>query len=380
MEHSTSAVNWQPVNPAKPLGGTIHDSLTHVANGADTIGYFQCRASRAGAEKWHSALVPHAGADSGRFAEVCRLGAAAAALGEVAGSRVEAAVAILYDFQALWAASGPAMPSAAADYPEMAQAVHKSLRDMGITADVVHPSADLSRYRVIVVPTLYLVTDEHAAAIAAAAEAGAQVLITYFSGISDEHDHIRLGGYPGAFRELLGVRVEEFNPLLDGDEVGLLAAGPGRSNEAGAADTGADTAGADVGTGRRWSEWCAVTDAAPLWTYAGGPCAGSVALSRRQTGSGAAWYLGTLPDEAALANVLASITEAAGVGPVVAELPVGVEAIRRRAADGRSWVFLLNHTDDPITVPLSGFDVLTGAVTDGHAALTAGGVAVLREE
>ncbi|GAA1751589.1 beta-galactosidase [Nostocoides vanveenii] len=380
MEHSTSAVNWQPVNPAKPLGGTIHDSLTHVANGADTIGYFQWRASRAGAEKWHSALVPHAGADSARFAEVCRLGAAAAALGEVAGSRVEAAVAILYDFQALWAASGPAMPSAAADYPEMAQAVHKSLRDMGITADVVHPSADLSRYRVIVVPTLYLVTDEHAAAIAAAAEAGAQVLVTYFSGISDEHDHIRLGGYPGAFRELLGVRVEEFNPLLDGDEVGLLAAGPGRSNEAGAAATGADTAGADVGTGRRWSEWCAVTDAAPLWTYAGGPCAGSVALARRHTGSGAAWYLGTLPDEAALANVLASITEAAGVGPVVAELPVGVEAIRRRAADGRSWVFLLNHTDDPITVPLSGFDVLTGAVTDGHAALTAGGVAVLREE
>lgn len=83
MEHSTSAVNWQSVNPAKAPGQTIRDSLTHVAHGADTLGFFQWRQSRAGAEKWHSAMVPHAGPVSERFAEVAQLGQIAATLGEI---------------------------------------------------------------------------------------------------------------------------------------------------------------------------------------------------------------------------------------------------------------------------------------------------------
>ena len=213
MEHSTSAVNWQPVNPAKVPGETILDSLTHVARGADTLGFFQWRQSRSGSEKFHSALVPHAGQDSDRFREVCELGAIAYRLGEVVGSRVDADVAVLWDYEALWAMGGPCMPSSAIDYVTAGHTIHRLLRDRGVTCDVVHPSADLSRYRVLVVPTLYLVSEENAASIAAAAAAGAHALVTYFSGISDENDHVRLGGYPGAFRDLLGVRVEEFFPL-----------------------------------------------------------------------------------------------------------------------------------------------------------------------
>ena len=116
MEHSTSAVNWQPVNPVKPPRETLLDSLSHVARGADTLGFFQWRQSRAGSEKYHSALVPHAGADSDRFREVCELGAVAARLGEVVGSRVEADVALLWDYEAAWAVEGPGMPSAQLDY------------------------------------------------------------------------------------------------------------------------------------------------------------------------------------------------------------------------------------------------------------------------
>ncbi len=80
----------------------------------------------------------------------------------------------------------------------------------------MHPSAPLDGYDLVLVCTLYAVADAAAANIAAAAPAGATVLVSYFSGIVDEQDHIRLGGYPGAFRELLGIRVEEFHPLLAG--------------------------------------------------------------------------------------------------------------------------------------------------------------------
>ena len=355
MEHSTSAVNWQPVNPAKAPGQTIRDSLTHVAHGADTIGYFQWRASRAGAEKWHSALVPHAGANSDRFREVVRLGALAATLGELKGSRVEARVAILYDFQAQWATMGPAMPSSEIDYPEVAQRIHRILREEGITCDVVHPSADLSPYAVVIAPTLYLITDADAAAIAVAAERGAQVLITYFSGLVDEHDHVRLGGYPGAFTELLGIRIEEFDPLPAGREIALTR-----------------------GTGTRWSEFAALVDAEALIAYAEAPHAGRPVVTYRAVGAGAAWYAGTLLDDDTWRWLLGQLMSAGGVEPV-ARVPRGVEAVRRRSSE-RSWLFLLNHGTDTEVVACAGHDLISGADIHGDVVLAPGGCAVIRED
>ncbi len=87
MEHSTSAVNWQPVNVPKKPGELARDSLTHVAHGADAVCFFQWRQSRAGAEKYHSAMLPHAGTDSALFRDVTALGSRLAGLSSVAGTR-----------------------------------------------------------------------------------------------------------------------------------------------------------------------------------------------------------------------------------------------------------------------------------------------------
>ena len=355
MEHSTSAVNWQPVNPAKVPGGTILDSLTHVARGSDALGFFQWRQSRAGSEKFHSALVPHAGEDSDRFREVCELGAISARLGEVVGSRVEADVAVLWDYEALWAMSGPCMPSSALDYVTAGHTVHRLLRERGVTCDVVHPSTDLSRYRVVVVPTLYLVSDEDATRVADATAAGAHVLVTYFSGISDPDDHVRLGGYPGAFRDLLGVRVEEFFPLRPGETVELTGGG----------------------RGGQWSEHARVVDAQVVTSYAGGPLGGRPAVTRRPVGEGTAWYLGTLPDDATLGALLDDVLRESGVTPA-AETPPGVEVVRRSSASG-SWLFVLNHTDEDCEVTASGHDLVAASDVGPTVRLAARTAAVVRE-
>ncbi|HEX8496013.1 MAG TPA: beta-galactosidase [Actinomycetales bacterium] len=355
MEHSTSAVNWQPVNLAKAPGQMLRNSLAHVARGADTLGFFQWRASRAGAEKFHSGLLPHAGTDTRLWREVCELGGVAERLGEVVGSRVEADVAILWDYQAAWACEQPAHPSSELEYGQVAHDVHAALRAMGVTADVVHPDDDLARYRLVVVPTLYLCTDAAAAAVAAAAERGAQVLVTYFSGIVDPHDHIRLGGYPGAFRALLGVRTEEFAPLLPGQVVTLD----------------------DGSTGSVWTEHLHAVDAEVLRTYTDGPLPGTPALTRRQVGTGAAWYLATRLDSVGMASLVTQLVEAAGVRPVV-QVPAGVEAVRR-VGDSGSWLFLLNHGTTEATVAAAGYDLVSQSQVDATALLQPGGVAVLRQ-
>ncbi len=356
MEHSTSAVNWQPVNPAKLPGQTILDSLAHVARGADDLGFFQWRQSRAGSEKYHSAMVPHAGEDSDRFREVCELGAIAARLGELRGSRVEADVAILWDYQSEWAVAGPCMPSSDLDYVTAAHTVHRLLRDRGITCDVVHPDTDLTGYRMVVVPTLYLVSDAQAAAIADAARAGAHVVVTYFSGISDPDDHVRLGGYPGAFRDLLGVRVEEFFPLRSEERVALSGGG----------------------TGTVWSEDARVVDTEVIHSYADGPLSGRPAVTRRVVGGGAAWYLGTLPDDLTLGALLERVTADAGTRPA-SPAPVGVEVVRRSDGEQR-WLFVLNHTEEPCEVTVSGRDLVEDADVGPVLTLPGRTAAVVRED
>ncbi len=351
MESATSAVNWQPVNVAKRPGELLLDSLRHVARGADAIGFFQWRASRAGGEKFHSALVPHAGPDSARFREVVALGAALRAVGEVAGSPVEADVALLWDWNAWWACDLASHPSGELRYVDAVHRWHRAVTGAGATADVVHPAADLSGYRVVVVPTLYLCSDALAPALAAVVERGGHVLVTYFSGIVDESDHVRLGGYPGAFRELLGVRGEEFFPLAPGESVTL--------DDGGRADL--------------WTELLTATDAEVLARYVDGPLPGTPAITRRGTArNGTAWYVATRLDEDATAALAARVLDEAGVARAGSP---GVEVVRRGHV-----VFVLNRSAAAATVPVRGTDVLSGAACAGGVTVPPGGAAVVREE
>ncbi|MGR6917089.1 beta-galactosidase [[Actinomadura] parvosata] len=321
MEHSTSAVNWQPRNLAKTPGELRRNSLSHLARGADGIMFFQWRQSRAGAEKWHSAMLPHAGTDTKIWREVVALGAELAGLSGVAGSTVKADVALLLDHSSVWAQDHPAQPTAELDPVEEAKRWHAALWRAGVTCDLAHPEGDLTGYRLVVVPQLYLVSDAGAANLEEFARRGGVVVVGPYSGIVDEHDRVRLGGYPGAWRDLLGVSTEEFFPL---EEPIRLASGA---------------------TGGVWSEAARVTTAKVLDTYA----TGEPAWTRNEFGDGTAHYLTTLLDDAALAEVLATACREAGVSPAAQTVP-GVEVVRRSHPDGRSFLFAINHTDEDATV------------------------------
>jgi beta-galactosidase len=221
MEQSVGAVNWQPHNLAKAPGQMVRNSLTHVARGADAICFFQWRASTQGAEKFHSALVPHAGTDTAAWREVIELSGILDRLAEVAGTSVEAEAAVIFGWESWWAADTEARPSQSVSYLEQVHAAYRAVRELGVTTDIVAPGADLSRYRLVVVPCLHLVSDADAAALTGYVAAGGHAVVTFYSGIVDQYDRVRLGGYPGAFRDMLGVVAEEFTPLLPGHEVSL---------------------------------------------------------------------------------------------------------------------------------------------------------------
>src|SRR5918993_3512433 len=136
MEHSTSAVNWQPRNLAKLPGQMLRNSLQHVARGADGVCFFQWRASRAGAEKFHSGLVPHAGTETKIWREVVQLGQALEAIEELRGTTVAADVAMLFDYPAWWACELDSHPSVDVTYLDQAHRYYRALWEKGISVDV----------------------------------------------------------------------------------------------------------------------------------------------------------------------------------------------------------------------------------------------------
>jgi beta-galactosidase len=353
MEHSTSAVNWQSRNRSKLPGELVRNSIAHVARGSDGVLFFQWRASTAGAEQFHSAMVPHAGTRSKVWTDVVELGRTLAAIEAVAGTLVEPArVALLFDDEAGWAWNSGQKPHHGIAPSHAAREYHRALWKRGVTADIVPPWTDLDRYDLVIVPALYLAAESTASALAAAAARGATVVVTYLSGIVDETDRVIRGGYPGAFRDLLGVAAEEFFVLEDGEVVTL--------------DSGASAI--------TWSEFVHADDAEVVARYASGPVAGEPAITRRGVGSGSAWYVSTRLDQDALDAFVGDLLAAASVVPTVPVAP-GLEAVRRVGESG-SFLFLINHGRTPIEVDAAGVDLVTGWAI---SVLPPGAVAVIRE-
>src|SRR5699024_740921 len=181
--------------------------------GADAIMCFQWRASRSGAEKFHSAMLPHRGPDTRVFREVTSLGTKLAGLAEMQGSRVRAEVAILYDWESLWAQDLQWRPSDDLAFRERMRAYYERLWRDGVPVDFAHPGDDLSGYRLVVAPSSYLLTADDAANLTSYVAAGGTLLVSCFAAAVDEHDAVHPGGYGAPLEQVLGVGVEEYLPL-----------------------------------------------------------------------------------------------------------------------------------------------------------------------
>ena len=353
MEQGTSTVHDGDRILAKEPGEILRHTLGHVAHGADGALFFQWRQSRAGAEQWHSAMVPHAGPDSRVFREVTDVGETVARLGELAGSTVTARVAVLHDSDAWWAMAADGMPSAELDYHATLRRAHRVLWNAGATTDFAHPEADLSGYRLVLAPALFLLTDAGAVNLRRYVDGGGVLLVQHCVGVVDGRGHARLGGYPAEpLREALGIRVMEHRPLRRDEWITL----------------------SDGSRASAWSEAVQPKGAEALVTYVHGMLAGAPALTRHSFGNGQGWYLSTRLDDTGYAALIDRLLDETGVGPELPGLPPQVEAVTRHASDGRRWHVLLNHRTDAVPLPEWAHDVLTGGPVD---ALPPGGCAVL---
>lgn len=371
MEHSTSAVNWREINYRKEPGQLVRDSLAHVAMGADAVCYFQWRQSKAGAEKFHSAMVPHAGEDSAVFRDVCELGADLNKLSDegILGSRLaKSRVAVVFDYESEWATEYTATPTQHVHHVDEPLAWFRALADQGVTADVVPVRGAWDDYEMVVLPSVYLLSEETTRRVRDYVVGGGRLVVTYYTGISDEKDHVWLGGYPGSIRDVVGVRVEEFMPMGD-DFTGV----PDRlelSNGAVAHDI-ADVIGSVDGT------------ATVLETFKDDPWTGmdgAPAIVAHTFGEGRSVYVGARLGRDGIALSLPEILDSLGMAEAGGN-DGRVLHVEREGADGSRFVFSFNRTHETVRVPVEGEVVVSSfADVDGEtASIKPNGVIVTKQ-
>lgn len=335
MEQTPSVTNWHPYNALKRPGVMRLWSYQAVAHGSDSVMFFQMRRSIGACEKYHGAIIDHAGHENTRvFREAAALGAELDAIGEkTLGTRIHSDIGIIFDWDNWWAVEYSAGPSILLKYHEEVQKYYDALHNKNIPADIIAVDTDFEKYKVIIAPVLYMIKPGVDEKLRQFVAKGGTLITTFFSGYVDESDLVTVGGYPGKLRDILGIWVEESDALPEGTVNHFTW--EGERHEAGLLCDLLHSEGAEV-----------------LATYEEDFYAGMPVLTRNKLGDGYAYYVAARLDAAGYDKLLGKVCEENHIQGVMTT-PDGVEATLRENEEHK-YLFLLNHAQETKTVIAEG--------------------------
>jgi len=365
MEQKAGNVSWQEVNSLVRPGVLRMFTYQLLSRGATAILFFRWRQPRFGTEKFHGAVMPHAGRrDSRVFKEVSQLGEEMKLLAPaLKGTNVETETCILYSHDNEWTLQQPNQPNKFFSLREHIQLFYNALHDRNIPVDFARPSEDLSRYRLVFAPSLHLLAGGEADRLKLYVQNGGTLVGTFNTGLVDEHNMAPDTGYPHDLTDLFGLEVLEFDQLPVGEENHLTFKGAFPTSH--------------LHPARLWCDLIEPKDCQVLATYAKDFYAGRAALTMNNFGLGKAIYIGTQSHQHFYNDLMTWLRQLCNLHPLL-KVPDNVEVSMRRKNDDKVY-FLLNHQNSPLRVqfykPMH--EYLTGNSISGNCDLPPHGVLVL---
>ena len=347
MEQTPSQQNWQPYNSLKKPGQMRAQSYQTLAHGADTIQFFQLRRSIGGCEKFHGAVIAHAGTENTRvFREVQELGKELEQLSSlIPGARNTADVGIIFDWENYWALEYTSGPNINLTYVDQIHQYYKYFYEKNIPVNMIPVDADFTDYKVIVAPVLYMIKEGMKEALESFVSNGGILLTTFMSGIVNESDNVYLGGYPGPLRSLAGVWVEEMDALAPEQTNQILfAAGT-------------------VNTCNLVCDIMHLESAECIAKYDSNFYAGTPVVTQNKFGQGTVYYVGTQLDKDALEKVLDIIKNHAQITSMTSS-ETDLEIISRKT-ETDTFYFLINFSGKDVSIPtefINETDLLTNEI------------------
>ncbi|WP_105619851.1 beta-galactosidase [Vallitalea okinawensis] len=372
MESTPSMTNWQQVSKLKRPGMHLLSSIQAVAHGSDTVQYFQWRKSRGASEKLHGAVVDHCGHENTRvFRDVTEVGNALSKLEQVIGTTVEPEVAIIYDWENNWAINDmEGVRKEGRDYEKTCKRHYRPFWNKGIPVDVINMDCDLSRYKLVIAPMLYMVREGVAEKIEKFVEQGGTFVTTYWSGIVNENDLCFLGGFPGPLRQVLGIWAEEIDSLYDFESNYAVI---DKENK--------------IGVKGRYKidqlcDLIHVESAEVLGAYESDFYKGQPAFTVNRYGKGNAYYIAFRNNNEFQEDFYKSLINQLGIKPILdTQLPEGV-TVQKRTDGTKDYIFIMNFTFEEKKIDLGDItyiDMLNEKSITGPIALEAYGLKILKK-
>jgi beta-galactosidase len=365
MEQQAGSGGWQEVGLVPRPGEMRLWTYQAIAHGADAIVYFRWRTARFGTEQFWQGVLDHHGQPRRRYRELRSIGTQLKQVGEMLlGAESCSRVAMVLSYDSRFAFQG--QPNHRAfQYSDLFHSYYAALHRHNIGVAIVPPTADLSEYRLVIAPALYVLDHEAAGNLRHYVQNGGTLLVTARSGVKDEANALTNTPLPGLLGDMCGIEVEEHDALsadtqvpLAWEETGLASGVPG-------------------GYAWLWCDILAPSTAQVVARYQAEFYTGRAAITLNQFGQGQAAYVGTLGDAALHGLVVDWLLRTASVSPALSA-PGGVEVVERRK-DEQRLLFLLNHTHQThaIVLPRPMTDLLSGQLVSSQVTLEPKGLAIL---
>jgi beta-galactosidase len=363
METQPGSVNWSRVNNMLRRGEARAMAWQAVGHGADGILYWQWRSALGGQEQYHGTLVDQSGQPRPFYQEAQKLGRDFNAVRDLLqdSQPVKARIAILNDYESRWSLQWQKHHQDF-DYVQHLLTYYRPLAAQNFPIDIVHADAPLDDYKVVIVPSLVILSEERANKLTEFVHKGGYVVITPRSGVKDEYNALLPSRQPGMLKELTGVEVEEYYALPE--PVGI-------------------NANWFQGQGSLWAERLKITTNQQLsvigrYTAYNGWLDDQIAITVRGYGYGLVYYVGTILDDASMVEFIKRMLIMSHVVPNL-ETPPGLEACKRIRPDGQEVFILINHEPEihKISLPWPADEHISGQRLASSARLAPFGVAVL---
>jgi len=357
-ETNAQTIGWDSKEQFPPYDGQLRlDVFTHLSSGANMVEYWHWHSIHYGQETYWKGVLSHDLEPNRAYVEVSRTAHELQRVGlHIVDFKPNNKVAILFSNDSRYGIEFMKF-SDRVDYGWILHQMYNTLYHENIGVDFVFPeSTDLAQYKVIVVPPLYVVSDEVLNRLVGYVRGGGNLVMSFKSGFTNEYDTVRWSMAPGPLRQAAGFRYQEFSNLraplaLQGDPF-------------------------KVGEENKVSEWAEmlIPEGAQILGYYDHPFFGQYpAITRNKFGSGTLTYEGTVLSDKLQDKVLLDVLQMAKLTGPDQQLPAPVHAKHGTNRAGHTLHYYMNYSSDTQTFKYpygAGEDLLTQSAVTSSQSLT----------
>ena len=338
---SGSTGSWAPMSPTPRPGQIKGYAMQAMAHGADTVMFFRWRTANKGAEMFWHGLIDHSNVPSRRFEEFAGLCSEAQKLSVIETTELVSDIAILYSHDNFRAFKIQPQTEGF-DYIGQLRSFHSAFTRYGVNVDIVPPTADLSKYKAVIAPALFVYDKNSAENIYRYVIKGGTVVMTARSGVKDQFNNCIMEPLPTVFREMIGAEIKEYDPIGSHEQ------------------TIKDFAGNEYSC-TQWCDILELTTARAYAEYKDSFYKGSPAVSMNRYCSGVAYYVGTVCGSDFYESLAGNIIKQTGI-PRLKDLPHGVE-VTTRTNGLDDYIFFFNNSDKDadIELPKAMYSLIDGS-------------------